>query len=57
MKSIVLSLIGHGPDPLRNHGRAFTDSARGSRGEITRHPLDGSTTMLFRFRNWNPDYT
>lgn len=57
MKSIALSLIGRGPAPDRDHARAFTDSARGPRGEITRHPLDGATGMKFCFRRWNPEYT
>jgi hypothetical protein len=50
MTTIILSLLE------RKHGTAFTDSARGPRGQPAYHPLDRVNEMLFRFRDWNPDY-
>lgn len=50
MSLITLSLLE------RDHGRAFTDSTRGPRGQPAYHPLDRANEMLFRFRDWNPDH-
>lgn len=50
MESIALSLLD------RDHGRNFTDSARGPRGNPAYHPLKHATRMMLRFRDHNPEY-
>ena len=57
MNSIALSLIGRGPSPSRDHGRAFTDANRGPRGQPVGHPLNRATEMMLRFRDWDREYT